>query len=95
MGQQGIIDGTQRLNEMGYYPEHTPVWMADHPRACVDYLYYAVLKTGSIGRVTLDDWFPSDEDKESVYTLISALEPNLTESEKENLRLWKNENPIM
>lgn len=22
------IDDTQRLNEMGYYPEHTPVWMA-------------------------------------------------------------------
>ncbi|MGX2949201.1 hypothetical protein [Frederiksenia canicola] len=95
LGQKGIIDGTQRLNEMGYYPEHTPVWIADHPRACVDYLYYAVLKTGSIGRVTLDDWFPSDEDKESVYALIRSLEPNLTESEKENLQLWKNKNPIM
>ncbi|OOF38506.1 hypothetical protein BKK51_10565 [Rodentibacter trehalosifermentans] len=95
LGQQGIIDGTQRLNDMGYYPENTPVWIADHPRACVDYLYYAVLKTGSIGRVMLDEWFPNDEDKQSVYALINALEPNLTDDERENLQLWKRKNPIM
>ena len=51
---------------MGYFPENTPVWIADHPRACVDYLYYAFLKTGTIGRVMLEEWFPSDEDKQSV-----------------------------
>lgn len=93
LGRMGIIDGTQRLNDMGYYPEHTPVWLADHPRACVDYLYYAVLKTGQIGRVMLDEWFPSDEDKASVYALIHVLEPKLTDSERANLQLWKQKNP--
>ena len=55
LGNIGIIDGTSRLNEMGYFPENTPVWIADHPRACADYLYYTVLKTGTIGRVILDE----------------------------------------
>ena len=91
----GVIDGTQRLNEMGYFPENTPVWIADHPRACVDYLYTAVLQTGSIGRVMLDEWFPSIEDKESVYDLINRMEPFLNSLEFENLQLWKIKNPII
>ena len=95
LGNLGVIDGTQRLNEMGYYPENYPVWLADHPRACVDYLYTAVLKTGSLGEVMLDEWFPSDEDKQSVYDLLNQLEPNLTEQERENLQLWKRKNPII
>lgn len=79
---------------MGYFPENTPVWIADHPRACVDYLYYAVLKTGTIGRVILEEWFPSDEDKQSVYDLINEMEPNLNQQEWENLQLWKQKNPL-
>lgn len=95
LGNLGVIDGTKRLNEMGYYPENYPVWLADHPRACVDYLYTAVLQTGSLGEVMLDEWFPSDEDKQSVYDLLSQIEPHLTEQERENLQLWKRKNPIM
>ena len=95
LGNLGVIDGTKRLNEMGYYPKNYPVWLADHPRACVDYLYTAVLQTGSIGRVILDDWFPNDEDTQSVYDLLNQIEPHLTEQEWENLQLWKRKNPIM
>lgn len=90
----GVIDGTKLLNDMGYYPENVPVWIADHPRACVDYLYFSVLKTGSLGRVMLDEWFPSVEDKQSVYDLINIIEPHLTFQEMENLKLWKQKNPI-
>lgn len=95
LGQLGIIDGTQRLNEMGYYPENSPVWLADHPRACVDYLYTAVLQTGTIGRVMLDEWFPSVEDKQAVYALLDKIEDHLTVTERENLYLWKRKNPII
>lgn len=94
LGKCGVIDGTQRLNDMGYQTINSPVWIADHPRACVDYLYYAVIKTGLIGRVILEDWFPSKEDKEDVYTLINLLEPFLQKNENKNLSLWKNKNPI-
>ncbi len=48
-----------------------------------------MLQTGSIGRVILDDWFPSDEDKLSVYQLVDQIEPHLTEQERENLMRWK------
>lgn len=92
LGNLGVIDGTKRLNKMGYYPENYPVWLADHPRACVDYLYTAVLQTGSIGRVILDDWFPNDEDKQSVLVLLAQMEPHLTESEKTILEQWKIKN---
>ena len=95
LGNAGVIDGTKRLNKMGYYPENTPVWIADHPRACVDYLYIAVLQTGIIGGVMLDEWFPSIEDKQSVYELVNQMEPFLNTLEFENLQLWKRKNPII
>lgn len=95
LGNVGVIDGTNRFNEMGYYPENSPVWLADHPRTCVDYLYTAVLQTGSIGEVMLDEWFPSSEDKQSVYDLLNQIEPHLNPKEWENLQLWKRKNPIM
>ncbi|WP_439258481.1 hypothetical protein [Lonepinella sp. BR2271] len=94
LGQLGIIDGTQRLNQLGYYPENTPVWVADHPRACVDYLYSSGLQTGIIDSAILDDWFPSFEDKQRVYALLDELEPKLNAKEKENLHLWKCRNPL-
>ncbi|WP_386698266.1 hypothetical protein [Lonepinella sp. MS14436] len=94
LGQLGIIDGTQRLNRLGYYPENSPVWVADHPRACVDYLYSGGLQTGIIDNAILDDWFPSFEDKQTVYALLDVLEPKLNSKEKENLNLWKRRNPL-
>lgn len=94
LDDMGVIDGTERLNRMGYFPENTPVWIADHPRACVDYLYYTVLKTGILGYITLDDWFPSIEDKQRVYQLLDVMEPYLTSREREILSQWKQQNPL-
>ena len=94
LGKDGIIDGTSRLNSMGYYPSNTPVWIADHPRACLDYLYYAVLKTGNLGRVVLDEWFPSEIDKQAVYDLLDKITHSLTPEEQHYLTLWKKKNPI-
>lgn len=95
LGYKGVVDGTNRLHSMGYRPANTPVWIAEHPRACVDYLYYDVLKTGILGIVMLDDWFPAVEDKEAVYELLEIIEPKITINEKENLILWKKKNPIV
>lgn len=94
LGSTGIIDGTRRLHEMGYYPENTPVWIAEHPRACVDYLYTAVVRAGNIDSIILEEWFPEDDDKQSVYDLISRIEPHLNSREKHNLELWKNKKTI-
>lgn len=54
----------------------------------------AVLKTGSLGRVMLDEWFPSIEDKKSVYALIEVMKPKLNKQERENLDKWIARNPI-
>lgn len=93
--RDGIINGTSRLNEMGYFPQNTPVWIAEHPRACVDYLYTSLLKNGIIGSVMLDEWFPAPEDKKAVYQLLDKMGPYLSFSEKENLALWKKKNPML
>lgn len=95
LGDAGIIDGTKRLKEMGYLPQEKPVWIADHPRACVDYLYINVLQTGIYGRVILDEWFPSPQDKKDVYAILDIMESNLTESEREHLKEWKKRNPVL
>lgn len=94
LGDRGIIDGTKRLNKMGIYPEHSPVFIADHPRACFDLIYTVVLQKGSINSVILDDWFPATEDKQAVYELIQIAEPYLNHQEKERLATWKQKNPI-
>lgn len=115
LGEIGVIDGTSRFISMGYEPQNCPVWLADHPRACVDYLYTAALhpswlldnvgkytkdefeylRRRSTRRVILDEWFPSVEDKESVYQLIDIMEQHLTQDELEILQIWKMDNPIL
>lgn len=79
---------------MGYYLENTPVWIADHPRACVDYLFISVLQSGELGYVMLDEWFSSIEDKKRVYELIDIMENKLSQRELEILEAWKKKNPI-
>ncbi|WP_163556206.1 hypothetical protein [Helicobacter suis] len=94
LGDLGIIDGTKRLHTMGRYPENTPVYIANHPRACADYLYIAVLQTGLLGVVMLDEWFPTIEDKQRVYALLRVMQPKLNPKEKEILKAWMARNPI-
>ncbi|WP_163555668.1 hypothetical protein [Helicobacter suis] len=90
----GIIDGTKRLNSMGYHPQNTPVYIADHPRACADYLYIAVLQTGLLGVVMLDEWFPTIEDKQRVYALLEVMQSKLNNEKREILKAWMARNPI-
>lgn len=94
MNDNGVIDGTARLMRMGIYPENTPVFIADHPRACFDLIYTMVLQQNAIDSVILDDWFPTIDDKRAVYALIQAAEPLLDQQEKERLEQWKQKNPI-
>ncbi|CCB80932.1 hypothetical protein [Helicobacter bizzozeronii] len=94
LGDLGVIDGTARLNRMGYYPQNTPTYIADHPRACVDYLYTSVLQSGILGEVMLDEWFPTIEDKKRVYALLEVMYPKLDTQKKNWLDAWMARNPI-
>ena len=95
LGELGIIDGTSRLNKMGYYPENIPVWVADHPRAFADILYVSVLELGKLETITMDEWFPSIEDKTRVYDILDIMEPRLDKDRFEVLQQWKRMNPIV
>jgi hypothetical protein len=94
LGELGIIDGTERLNQMGYYQEYTPVWIADHPRAFTGMLCISVFHSGITDTLILDDWFPGIEDKERVYKVISVLERKLEKRQFDLLQKWKSRNPI-
>ncbi|WP_104759395.1 hypothetical protein [Helicobacter bizzozeronii] len=94
LGDLGVIDGTKRLNDMGYYPQNTPTYIANHPRACVDYLYTSVLQSGILGEIMLDEWFPSIEDKQRVYVLLEPMQLKLNPKEREHLIAWMARNPI-
>ncbi|WP_201788264.1 hypothetical protein [Basilea psittacipulmonis] len=94
LGDRGIYDATDILHRMGYDPENTPVWAANHARAVVDCLYTAVLDNGITNSVILDEWFPAIEDKEKVYELIDILKPQLDERRRGVLEKWIQENPI-
>ncbi|REA89602.1 hypothetical protein DV959_13975, partial [Staphylococcus pseudintermedius] len=58
-------------------------------------LQFSVLQTGKLGVVMIDEWFPSIEDKESVYALIEVMKPKLNKQERENLDKWIARNPII
>ena len=95
LGDTGVIDGTERLHNMGYRYQNEPVFIADHPRACFDMLYTTSLQNGILNNIVLDDWFPALEDKQAVYNLILQAEPKLNESEKARLQQWKKMNPLV
>ncbi len=94
LGDLGVINGTSRLNAMGYYPDNSPVWIADHSRAFVDMLSITTLKSGNLRTLILDDWFPSIDDKKKVYEILDILEKKLNNREIETLLQWKKKNPI-
>lgn len=90
----GIIDGTSRLNQMGYYPENSPVYIAEHPRTFADILYVSVLESGKLNTISLDEWFPSIEDKTRVFNILDIMEHRLDKDRFEVLQEWKKLNPL-
>lgn len=80
---------------MGYYPENILVWVADHPRDFADILYVSVLESGKLETITMDEWFPSIEDKTRVYDILDIMEPRLDKDRFEVLQQWKRMNPIV
>lgn len=95
LGTKGVIDGKSRLDSMGYPTAHEQVWIADHPRACVDYLYITVLQSGVTNLLMLDDWFPSYEDKCRVYDLINIIAARLSDQKQEVLKKWMQNNLLI
>lgn len=94
VGITGVSDKSDVLEKMGFLSLRAPVYAADHARACFDLIYQTVIIKNNINFVRLDDWFPSFEDKKSVYNLLELAEPKLTLEQRERLESWKIKNPL-
>jgi hypothetical protein len=49
----------------------------------------AVITGGLPVFVTLDDWMPTDSDKEEVYDLLAIALPKITQSQKQIIERWR------
>jgi hypothetical protein len=87
----GVIDVTSILKQMGK-PEFAPiVYAASHARAIADMVICNALEGKIFSSVTLqdlDDWMPSNEDKERVYSLLHIALNRLPESAAILVQQW-------
>ncbi len=91
-GSLGVIDGTERFFDFHYEPANTPVWLAEHFRACADLICCHVLETGELGLVMLKEWFPGEEDQRDVLDLPWILRLKLDDRKKKILDAWVEKN---
>lgn len=85
----GILDATQLLAERGWHAEGKAVWMADHFRAAADLVVRWALSDSQHCSVEIDEWFPSDEDRQRFLDLIGAAMGRLRELGKlERVERW-------
>lgn len=71
-GDAGIADVTQVLAERGWESVGRTMWMADHYRAAADMIVRWALSDSQRCSVEIDEWFPSDEDRQRFLGLLDA-----------------------
>jgi hypothetical protein len=94
LGDIGIYDCTDKLDELGIPHESKDAFAADHARAIADLVLCAVMEGGNPAFVILDDWMPGDEDKQKVYELLERALAGLTLEQKDKVLAWKEANPF-
>ena len=94
MGNAGVEDRSAELDALGVEHPAGPVYAATHARAIADLLLRAVLRGESPQFVTLDDWMPKDEQKQSVLALLAKARPHLTQQQNDTLRRWALANAV-
>ena len=89
-GEVGIIECSAVLIKQGlpYHGEH--VYAATHARAIGDMVVAAVMDGGNPGHVVLDDWMPSDSDKQEVFDLLAIVLTKCSVSQRETISDWIN-----
>lgn len=91
LGNKGIVDVTQTLKAMGC-PDFAPVvYAANHARAIADMIIVDALNQQIFSAVTLkafDDWMPTEQDKQKVYSLLEQAIPHLSTIEASLVKQW-------
>lgn len=92
LGDFGIFECSQILKKYGAspLPEGKKIYAANHYRAVVDMIFDLVKNGENItGAVILDDWFPEEQEKKTVYQLIDKLMPALSLEQWKVITEWK------
>lgn len=85
---EGIIECSRVLKAQGAQANH-PVYSADHPRAMADMLYSAIKKDLHFeNSYNIDDWFPSDKDKNELFRLVEKLQVGMSSQQWDRLDRW-------
>ncbi len=92
LGDEGIYDCTEILDQLGIPYERRPVYAASHARAIADLVLDAVMRGSSADFVVLDDWMPRDTDKRQVFALLAKAVQGLSIQQLEQLLVWRLQN---
>lgn len=78
-GDVGIVEMSQVLVRLGWPVEDRDVFIADHYRAAADMIVRWALSESQRCNVEIEEWFPSDDDKQRLVDLLQAARPMLVE----------------
>src|SRR3990167_224037 len=94
LGDAGVYDCTDTLDELGIPHEGAPAFAASHARACADLVLAAVLRGEQPDFVTLDDWMPRASDKQQVFDLLAKTLGHLAAEQRDEVLRWQRKNAI-
>lgn len=94
LGDAGVYDCTEVLDELGIPHESVVAYAANHARATADLVLAAVLRGESPDFVVLDDWMPRDSDKQQVFNLLSKAVGHLSAEQQDKVLEWERKNAI-
>ena len=93
LGDYGIFECSKILREYGASPlPEGKIYAANHYRAVIDMIFDLVKNGIDItGAVILDDWFPEEQEKQTVYQLMDKIMPALSLEQRKVITQWKQE----
>lgn len=94
LGNIGIYDCTQLLEELRIPYQGSAAYAASHARAITDLVLVAVFAGGSPNYVILDDWMPRESDKQAVFDLLAQSLNHLTHDQRLKVEDWRTKNTI-
>lgn len=93
-GERGILDVTQILDEMQVPQASHPTYAANHARAIADLILAAVLAHQALDHIQLDDWMPTPQDKQEVFSLLELAHEILSEEQVAQITAWEQLNTL-
>ncbi|MBA1376675.1 hypothetical protein [Pseudomonas brassicacearum] len=85
----GIIDITDQLSQRGWPAEGRKLYMADHYRAAADMSVKWALSCSDHCSVEIDEWFPSQAERQRLLAMLDMGKPKLFELGKlQKMETW-------